>query len=169
MATKASTEVDADNGPLLGPLVVAGSGNYLDALKAHVKQTGAEEHVTFLGRVSEEDKVRLYREAWALVMTSPKEGWGLTCLEAQACGTPVIASDSPGLREAVRDDVSGLLVPHGDRERLVETMERFLRDQPLRHRLQKGALEFAGTFSWDRAADETMELIEESIAEWEKA
>lgn len=149
-------------------LVVAGSGNYLDALKAHAKETGADEHVTFLGRVSEEDKVRLYREAWALVMTSPKEGWGLTCLEAQACGTPVIASDSPGLREAVRHDESGLLVPHGDRERLVETMERFLREQPLRHRLQRGALEFAGTFSWERAADETMELIEESIAEWEK-
>jgi glycosyltransferase involved in cell wall biosynthesis len=100
-------------------------------------------------------------------MTSPKEGWGLTCLEAQACGTPVIASDSPGLREAVRDGESGLLVPHSDRAALAATMRRFLEDGALRTRLTEGALRFAGTFSWDRAARETMELIEEAIAERE--
>jgi len=150
-------------------LVIAGTGNHLEALKEHVRRTGAEELVRFTGRVSEEEKVELYRRAWALVMTSPKEGWGLTCLEAEACGTPVIASDSPGLREAVRHDVSGLLVPHGDRESLVAAIDRFLGDEALRRRLGAGALEFAGTFSWDRAADETMELIEEAIAEWEEA
>jgi glycosyltransferase involved in cell wall biosynthesis len=145
-------------------LIVAGTGNYLEALKRHAHETGAEGHVRFLGRVSEEEKVRLYRRAWALVMTSPKEGWGLTCLEAQACGTPVIASDSPGLREAVRHEVSGILVPHADRERLAVAMRRFLEDEPLRARLRQGALDFAGTFSWERAADETMQRIEEAIA-----
>lgn len=150
-------------------LIVAGSGNYLEPLKAHVKQTGAEAFVAFAGRVSEEEKVHLYRSAWALIMTSPKEGWGLTCLEAQACGTPVIASDSPGLREAVRNEESGLLVPHGDRPALVAAMRRFLEDRALRSRLTEGALRFAGTFSWDRAADETMALIEEAIAEREDA
>jgi glycosyltransferase involved in cell wall biosynthesis len=145
-------------------LVIAGTGNYLDALKEHVRRTGADGCVRFAGRVTEEEKVRLYRSAWALVMTSPKEGWGLTCLEAQACGTPVIASDSPGLREAVRHDVSGLLVPHGDRARLVAAVDRFLQDESLRRRLRRGALEFAATFSWERAADETLELIEAAIA-----
>lgn len=150
-------------------LVVAGSGNWLEPLKAHVRQTGAEGFVEFAGRVSEEGKVDLYRSAWALIMTSPKEGWGLTCLEAQACGTPVIASDSPGLREAVRNEESGLLVPHADRPALAAAMRRFLEDRPLRARLTDGALRFARTFSWDRAADETMELIEETIAEREDA
>jgi glycosyltransferase involved in cell wall biosynthesis len=148
-------------------LVVAGSGNWLEPLRAHVRQTGAEGCVTFAGRVTEEEKVDLYRSAWALIMTSPKEGWGLTCLEAQACGTPVIASDSPGLREAVRDGESGLLVPHADRPALAAAMRRFLEDGALRDRLTGGALRFARTFSWDRAADETMDLIEEAIAERE--
>jgi glycosyltransferase involved in cell wall biosynthesis len=150
-------------------LVVGGSGNYLDALKEHTQKTNATPFVRFVGRVSEEEKVRLYRRAWALVMTSPKEGWGLTCLEASACGTPVIASDSPGLREAVRHNESGLLVPHGDRAALAETMDRFLKDRDLRENLRSGALRFAGTFSWEKAAQETMRLIEETIADGEVA
>ena len=144
-------------------LTVAGSGNYLEPLRDHVRKTGASEFVRFEGRVSEEDKVRLYRKSWALVMTSPKEGWGLTCLEAQACGTPVIASDSPGLREAVRHEESGLLVPHGNRAALREAIDRMLRDGALRERLTQGAIRFAATFSWEKAADETLALIEEVI------
>jgi glycosyltransferase involved in cell wall biosynthesis len=145
-------------------LVVAGTGNWLEPLKEHARRAGAADRVRFLGRVDEAEKVRLYRRAWALVMTSPKEGWGLTCLEAAACGTPVIASDSPGLREAVRDGQSGLLVPHGDRDALGAAMDRLLSDDGLRERLRTGALDFAGRFSWDRAADETLEILETAIA-----
>ncbi|MGH2570035.1 MAG: glycosyltransferase family 4 protein [bacterium] len=148
-------------------LAVAGSGNYRDALEEHVRRTGASGFVRFVGRVSEEEKVALYRRSWALVMTSPKEGWGLTCLEAQACGTPVIASDAPGLREAVRDGESGLLVPHGDRVALRDAMDRFLRDRELRLRLAEGASRFAASFSWDEAANGTLALIEQAIARTE--
>ena len=108
--------------------------------------------------------MELYRTSWALVMTSPKEGWGLTCLEAQACGTPVIASDSPGLRAAVRHETSGILVPHGDRAALAAAMDRVLTDGAERERLARGALEFAGTFTWEKCADETLEMIEKTIA-----
>ncbi len=150
-------------------LVVAGGGAYSDALKAHVARRGAGDLVRFAGRVTEEEKVDWYRRAWALVMTSPKEGWGLTCLEAQACGTPVSASDSPGLREAGRDEFSGLLVPHAERGALVAAIDRFLGDAPLRARLAAGALEYAAPFTWERAADEMMEWIEETIAKREVA
>ncbi|MFN8176573.1 MAG: glycosyltransferase family 4 protein [bacterium] len=145
-------------------LLVAGSGNYLRTLERHARRRGAGDCVRFLGRVSEEEKIRLYRRAWGLVMTSPKEGWGLTCLEAEACGTPVIASDAPGLREAVRRDETGLLVPHGDRDALAAAMDRFLADEALRRRLAEGSLAFASTFSWDRCADETLDLLESVIA-----
>lgn len=150
-------------------LVVAGTGNWLEPLKEHARRVGVADRVRFLGRVDEAEKVRLYRRAWALVMTSPKEGWGLTCLEAAACGTPVIASDSPGLREAVRHGESGLLVPHGDREALIAAMDRILADGELRGELRKGALRFAERFSWDRAADETLEILETAIAGGEGA
>lgn len=157
----------AELGRTLAPdirLVVAGDGNHLPSLRRHAQRTGASSFVEFRGRVTEEEKVGLYRRAWAMIMTSPKEGWGLTCLEAQACGTPVIASDSPGLREAVRGGESGLLVPHGDRRALRDAVERFLSDAPLRDRLRQGALRFAGTFSWERAARETLDLMESTIA-----
>jgi glycosyltransferase involved in cell wall biosynthesis len=150
-------------------LTVAGSGNYLEKLRAHARRTNAERFVRFMGRVDEEQKIDLYRRAWALVMTSPKEGWGLTCLEAQACGTPVIASDSPGLREAVRHERSGLLIPHGKRSALVSAIDRFLSDAALRERLRCGAIDFARSFTWTRCADEMERLIEETILEREKA
>ena len=146
-------------------LTIAGTGNHLPALKEQVARLAAEDVVTFAGLVSEEEKVRLYQSSWALVMTSPKEGWGLTCLEAEACGTPVIASDSPGLREAVRDGTTGFLVPHGDRVALHAALEKFLGDPELRAELGRGALEYAAGFSWARAARETLGLIEEAIAE----
>ena len=145
-------------------LLVAGTGNWLAGLQQHARRRAAGDAVRFLGHVSEERKIELYRRAWALVMTSPKEGWGLTCLEAEACGTPVIASDSPGLREAVRHEETGLLVPHGRRAALAEAMDRLLTDEALRARLSAGALRFAAGFSWDRCADETMELLERTIA-----
>jgi glycosyltransferase involved in cell wall biosynthesis len=147
-------------------LTIGGSGNYLEGLRRHVQRTKAEPWVRFVGQVSEEEKVRLYQRAWALVVTSPKEGWGLTCLEAAACGTPVIASDSPGLREAVSDGVSGLLVRHGDRRALEIAMGRFLEDEGLRRALCSGALAFAGGFSWERSTEETLEMIRQSIREW---
>jgi glycosyltransferase involved in cell wall biosynthesis len=147
-------------------LTIGGSGNYLEGLRRHVRKTKAEPWVRFAGGVSEQEKVRLYQRAWALVVTSPKEGWGLTCLEAAACGTPVIASNSPGLREAVKDGVSGLLVRHGERKALEDAMARILEDGELRRRLGAGALAFAGGFSWERAAGETFEMIEETIRDW---
>jgi glycosyltransferase involved in cell wall biosynthesis len=163
----AVAELSRDRHPGLR-LIVAGTGNHLEALREHVRRRGVVDRVTFTGLVTEEEKLRLYRRAWALVMTSPKEGWGLTCLEAEACGTPVVASDSPGLREAVRHEETGLLVPHADLPALVTALDRLLSDEGLRDRWTRGALRFAGTFSWDKCADETMDWIETTIANGER-
>src|SRR5690606_29225307 len=84
-------------------LMIAGGGDHRPALEALVRSLDLGERVEFLGFISEEEKLRLLRSVWALVFTSPKEGWGITNLEAAACSTPVVASDSPGLRESVRD------------------------------------------------------------------
>src|SRR5581483_7114696 len=83
------------------------------------------ESVRFLGRISESEKLALLRRAWALVFASPKEGWGITNLEAAACATPVVASNSPGIRESVVDGKTGYLVPHGDIEALANALGRF--------------------------------------------
>jgi glycosyltransferase involved in cell wall biosynthesis len=140
-------------------LVIAGRGEWEGALRALVRRLGLEERVDFAGFVTEEEKRALFRQVWANVFPSPKEGWGITNLEAAACATPTIASDSPGLRESVRDGVSGLLVPHADVGALAAAMRRLATDRSVVEELGRGALDFASSFTWRRATDETEEHL----------
>lgn len=136
-------------------LEIAGAGDYRPALERLAASLDLADRVTFLGRIGEADKLRLLRRAWALVFTSPKEGWGITNLEAAACGTPVIASDSPGIRESVRHGVTGYLSRHGDVDALAASMRRLAADRALVERLGAQARSFATGFTWERAAVET--------------
>jgi glycosyltransferase involved in cell wall biosynthesis len=145
-------------------LVIAGRGEWEEALRRLVGRLRLEERVDFAGFVSEEEKRALFRQVWANVFPSPKEGWGITNLEAAACGTPTIASDSPGLRESVRDGVSGLLVPHADVSALAGVMRRLATDRDVVEALGRGALDFASSFTWSRAADETEEHLMSVLA-----
>jgi glycosyltransferase involved in cell wall biosynthesis len=97
----------------------------------------------------------LLRRAWGLVLASPKEGWGITNLEAAACGTPVVASDSPGIRESVRNGETGFLVPHGNVAAMADAMGALAASIAVVRRLGERARRFAEGFTWDRAADET--------------
>ena len=90
---------------------------------------------------------------------SHKEGWGLTVLEANACGTPVVATDVPGLRDSVRPGLNGLRVPRGDAPALAGALARVLEDSSLRASLSAGALAWAGRFGWDAVADAFAEVL----------
>jgi len=140
-------------------LLIIGDGDHAPQLKKLACRLGIREKVMFTGFMDEQEKVRHLRGARMAVNTSPKEGWGLTNIEAQACGIPVIASDSPGLRESVKDGETGLLVPHGDIGSLTESMRTLLTDDDLHRKLSRGALSWAGSLSWDRSAGETLEII----------
>jgi glycosyltransferase involved in cell wall biosynthesis len=111
--------------------------------------------VEMAGFVSEQKKVELFRGAWVHAFTSPKEGWGISNLEAAACGTATVASDSPGLRESVVHERTGFLVPHGDVDAVAARLGQVLADPELRDRLGRQAREFAEGYSWDAAADRT--------------
>jgi glycosyltransferase involved in cell wall biosynthesis len=139
--------------------VVAGEGDDMDRLVGIARRLGIGEAVRFTGYVTEEEKVDLLRRAWFTVTTSLKEGWGLTVIESNACGTPSIAADVPGLRDAVREGETGLLYPHGDVRALGERMIRLLEDGALRTRLGEGAVLWAGTFNWDDAAEKTVTFL----------
>lgn len=144
-------------------LIVAGRGEYLEALRSLAAELGLSDRVDFVGFVTEEQKRRLFRQVWANVFPSPKEGWGITNLEAAACSTPTIASDSPGLRESVRHEQTGILVPHGDIPALTEALRRLARSAEEVRRLGERAREFALGFSWDRAAQETEDHLLELL------
>lgn len=136
-------------------LEIAGAGDYRDELERLVASLDLGGRVRFLGRVSEAEKLALLRRAWALVFASPKEGWGITNLEAAACATPVIASNSPGIRESIRDGETGYLVPHGDAAAMAAAMDRLAASRDLVERLGRDARVFSEAFTWERAADQT--------------
>jgi glycosyltransferase involved in cell wall biosynthesis len=144
-------------------LFVAGRGEWEPELRRLAVRLGLEPHVAFLGFVGEETKRDLFRSAWANVFVSPKEGWGITNLEAAACGTPTLASDSPGLRESVVHDQTGILVPHGDEDALAGAMASLASDPSLVETLGGNALDFARRFRWDSAAEATEAHLREVV------
>jgi len=124
-------------------LLIAGTGDARPGLEAHARARGLGDAVRFLGWVSEEDKIRLLRTAWANLFPSVKEGWGITILEAAACGTASLASNSPGLRDSVRDGSTGYLVPHGDADGLARRMLELAEQPGLVRALGRQARAFA--------------------------
>jgi len=145
-------------------LRVVGSGHARPGLEALARERGLADAVEFTGFVSEAQKITAIQEAAVLVNTSEKEGFGLTVIEANACGTPNVATDVPGLRDAVRDGETGLLVRFGDPAALAAAVLRIITDDGLRDRLVANGRVWAARFSWERAADATETLIEEAIA-----
>jgi glycosyltransferase involved in cell wall biosynthesis len=144
-------------------LAIAGAGDYREHLEELAAALGIADRVRFLGFISAEEKRDLLRKSWASVFASPKEGWGLTNLETQASGTPVIASDSPGLRESLVPGETGLLVPHGDTVALAAAMRRFADDPALVEKQGAAGRRFAGRFTWDRSADQTLTHLQQVV------
>jgi glycosyltransferase involved in cell wall biosynthesis len=144
-------------------LEIAGAGDFRDELEKLTASLGLQSRVRFLGFISDEEKRDLLRRSWATVFASPKEGWGLTNLEAQACGTPAIASDSPGLRESLVDGETGLLVPHADTVALAAAMRRLAASRELVETLGSAGRRFAERFTWDRAANETLTHLQQVV------
>jgi glycosyltransferase involved in cell wall biosynthesis len=144
-------------------LLIVGEGDDRSRLEEIAGMLGVSKAVEFTGFVSEEKKVELLQTMWFKVTTSSKEGWGLTVLEANACGTPVLASNVPGLRDAVKNGETGLLYPYGNVEELGKSIVSLTRDQALRERLTNGALAWAAKFRWDTAAEQTLALLQERI------
>ena len=136
-------------------LEIAGAGDYRPSLETLARSLDLGGRVRFLGRISEAEKLALLRRSWALVFASPKEGWGITNLEAAACATPVVASNSPGIRESVRHGETGFLVAHGDVSAMADSMRRIAESRELVASLGRSARAFAETFTWERAADQT--------------
>ena len=142
---------------------IMGEGAGLEAAHALAVQLGIEDSVEFCGFVEIDRKVELLRRAHMLVNTSEKEGWGLTVLEGNACGTITVASDVPGLRDSVRDGITGVLVEHGNVEQLASEMVRLLEDRDTLAALGANAVAWADRFRWDAVTDD-MEKVLDAVA-----
>jgi len=141
-------------------LLILGDGDYLPTLRNMVKDKNLEKNIEFLGFADAEKKVEVLRKCELVINPSSKEGWGLTVIESNACGTPVIASNVPGLRDSVIHDKTGILFEFGNVEELAGHIISVLHDRPRLKQLSSNAIEWARSFNWDDSAEKMFSLIQ---------
>ena len=141
-------------------VVVGGWGWRHEHLRARLEGL-APRGVRFLGGMRPDQLPALYNLATVLAHPAWYEGFGLTVLEAMACGTPVVASSASSLPEVVGE--AGLLVEPGDVEGWTAALERVLGDARLRDDLRERGLERAAQFTWERAAAATWQVIDRVV------
>lgn len=144
-------------------LLIIGEGSDKDQLQRLTAKLGLNSIVEFTGYIEQDRKAEFLERAHVVVNPSPKEGWGLTNIEANACGTPVIASDAPGLKDSVINDQTGLLFEYGNIRDLAEKIILILDNRKLRQKLSTGALNWASGFDWDVSAAQMLDLLSQTI------
>lgn len=145
-------------------LVVVGKLGWLvDESLTAVDRLGLREDVLFVQQVPPEDLLHLYNSARALVMPSFYEGFGLPALEAMACGTPVIVSNVSSLPEVVGD--AGILISPENPESIAVALWRVLSDARLRDEMRAKGLSRAACFSWEKAAQQTLDVYHEVMSQ----
>jgi glycosyltransferase involved in cell wall biosynthesis len=141
---------------------VAGAGPLREGLMAESRDLGG--CVTFLGEVNHDRIADLLRETSVLVLPSFIEGLPTVCLEALASGIPVVASDTGGTSEIIREGETGYLRPSADLDGFADCVVRLLRDPALRTRLgRNGRALVEGQYSWTRVAEMTERLYERLV------
>jgi glycosyltransferase involved in cell wall biosynthesis len=145
-------------------LDVIGEGRDRARLEEVAREVGMAERTRFTGFISEQERNQLLAGARVCVCPSSKEGWGLTVIEANALGTPNVASDAPGLRDSVRHGETGFLVRDGDVGAFAERIGALLADDALAARMSAAALEWSRRFEWERAADQMEAALETALA-----
>lgn len=165
---RALAEVRADHPDL--HLDIAGKGPEREPLERLVHELGLGDHVTFHGFVTESAKAALIAGATLQVCASDVEGWGQVVLEAAGHGVPTLARDVPGLRESIRDQVTGWLLPEPDgvplHSGLATGLGLALRDLRLPGRedeLARACRAWAAGFSWAAMRARVVELVTEEL------
>ena len=156
-------------------LLVIGKGSDRGRLERLTYELGLAERTRFTGFIEDAERDALLAETRACIFPSEKEGWGLTVIEANALGTPVVARDAPGLRDSVKHGVTGTLVGQPERESLdtkndrdhihdwVDAIGAMLVEDDAAKAMRRRCLEWAEHFDWDRAASDMERAIEATL------
>jgi len=139
-------------------LIVAGKGNCHKELKGLADKLGM--NLELHGEITDEEKVRILQSSWVFVTPSMKEGWGITVIEANACGTPAIAFNVPGLRDSIKNERTGLLVEYDNIKSLSEAIIDILENEHLRKKLSKNAFDYSKQFTWNESTLQVLRLLE---------
>lgn len=142
--------------------VFVGKGDEEYYLKNLVVKIGVTEHVFFEGFVSESLLPQYYAEADVFAFPSLKEGYPLVCLEAMACGTPLVATKLRNISTIVGD--AGILVEARNPDQLAKGIVQLLREPMLRKRLgEKAAKRVRENFTWDKITEDMMKIYSEAM------
>ena len=144
-------------------LAVVGRGAARRDLERRARELGVADRVTFTGFVDDPERDRLLAGARVCACASTKEGWGLTVIEANAVGTPNVATDAPGLRDSVREGETGFLVADGDVAAFTDRIEVPLTADALAWRFAAASLEWSRAFDWDEAAERMESALERAV------
>ena len=141
-------------------LVVVGDG----PLRGHYERVAAgDSDIVFVGSVLE-GRASYYAHSDVYACPTSRASFGMTLLEAMACGTPIVCTDLPGFRNVVSPDREALMVPHADETELVNALARVLDDAALRARLSAAARAHVTRFAWPHVTDEVLAVYDEVTA-----
>jgi glycosyltransferase involved in cell wall biosynthesis len=143
-------------------LRVVGDGPMRIELESLAYREGLGNNISFIGRVTEEEKIALLRRSSIFVMPSLQEGFGIVLLEAMACGLPIVAFDLPVYQEFMDSDC-GSLVPKMDSQAMATQIIRLLRDSGTRDRIGIHNLTYVRQFGWDRIAELEERVLQDVV------
>lgn len=132
---------------------------YLDYLEKEVKRLKLTQRFKFFGFVDEDKKFELLARAHLLINPSVLEGWGLVNIEANSVGTPVVAYNSPGLIDSVKNGTSGIIVRENSPVNLAKEIASLLKSEEKYTKLCRGALSWSQKFSWEKSRELSLRLI----------
>jgi glycosyltransferase involved in cell wall biosynthesis len=145
-------------------LIIAGDGPDRPELESLAAKLDLGDAVRFLGVVSNADLIDLLNRSHLFINASSKEGWGLTVVEANACGLPVIASNRPGLKDSVKHGETGFLVEYGRPRAFADKALEILLNQELWKSMSAAALHWAQSLTWNRTAGEMEEILRKEVS-----
>lgn len=142
-------------------LVMAGSGQEEDNLSHQIKDLNIADSVFMMGKLPKERVAQLMAAANVFALPSRIESFGLTLLEASAAGVPVVCANAGGIPEVFQDGFNGLLYPPGDDDAMSEAIIRLIQDKELAKKISANAVETADKFTWERTAQQTLQVYRE--------
>lgn len=147
-------------------LLICGEGNAKLFLNLKALFLGISDRVEFAGYIPEDKKVDFYNLCDVFLVPSKKEGFGMISVEAQACGKPVLVSDSSSLSETLIDGKTGFICKAGDKKNWLEKLTILLRDDNLREIMGERAQEFVQSqFSWKKSAQRQKKIFEKLVSQ----
>ncbi len=142
-------------------LEIVGEGPEEARLK---RMAEGDQRIKFLGPKSHEELISIYQNADIFVLPSNTESFGKVLIEAGAAGCALVATKTPGAREIIEHEKSGILIEVGDEQGLRAALEKLIMDKELRSRLQKGAQEMAKGYDAEEAIVKTVEFWKEIVS-----